>query len=476
MMNIGLKMVLAGLLLCVCPIFSFASEAGSGDSGWTTIDHISIEGARKTRRATILRELEFHAGDSLKTEDIPASLERNRLRLMNIGIFSNAELNIEPADAHNHVGIKIRVTEGWYILPVPLLSLADRNFNVWWEEFHHSFKRVNYGLDWTQLNLTGRADILKANAQFGYTNSYSLNYRSPSLNKSRTMGFETTVSYSRAHEVAFNTIGNKLQFLKIPETWLVRQIYLSGTFNSRPRYFTTQSVTLEYRDNRIADTVGRVLNPEYFLHQDLRQRHTSVIYGITFDHRDIKPYPLSGWRAIGEFRWNGLLPGDDLHVGRLFGQFEKYFPLTQWLSLETIALGRVSYPRRQLPWNNNQGLGYGSNFVRGFEYYVVDGLDFGVFRTSWHFKILSKTWKLGKFMPLKAYKTMPLQLYLALNTDAGYANDPYYSKDNPLANRALLGYGPGLDIVAWYDKTIRVEWSWNDLGEHGLFLRINTGF
>lgn len=476
MMNLYLKIVFAGWLLCGYPNVADTFGQGPVDTAWTTVDHISIEGTRKTRHATILRELEFQAGDSLKTADIPALLERNRLRLMNIGIFSKAELHAESGARRNHINIHIRVTEGWYILPVPLLSLADRNFNVWWEEFNHSFKRVNYGIDWTQLNLTGRADILKANAQFGYTNSYGLNYRSPSLNRSRTMGFETTISYSRAHEVAFNTIGNKLQFLKNPDTWLVQQIYLSGTFNSRPGYFNTQSVTLEYRDNRIADTVGRMLNADYFLHGNLRQRHTSLIYGITLDHRDIKPYPLSGWRALGEFRWNGLLPGDDLHVGRLFGQFEKYFPFTKWLSLETIVLGRVSFPRKQLPWSNNQALGYGSSFVRGFEYYVVDGLDFGVMRTSWHFRFLSKEYKLGKFMPIKAYKTMPLQLYFALNTDIGYANDPYYSLGNPLANRVLLGYGPGLDIVAWYDKTIRVEWSWNDLGEDGFFLRINTGF
>jgi hypothetical protein len=114
--------------------------------------------------------------------------------------------------------------------------------------------------------------------------------------------------------------------------------------------------------------------------------------------------------------------------------------------------------------------------VRGFEYYVVDGLDFGVLRTSWHFRLLSKKFNLGRFMPAKAYRKLPLAIYLALNTDVGFANDPYYSATNPLANRALLGYGPGIDVVAWYDKTIRMEWSWNDLGESGFFLRINAGF
>jgi outer membrane protein assembly factor BamA len=439
------------------------------------VEHIHIEGNKKTRQATILREMEFITGDAIPEAGLTATLERNRLRIMNLGIFSNTEISV-VAQTDSTLRLKIAVTEGWYILPVPLLSLADRNFNVWWDEFNRSFKRVNYGLDWTQLNLTGRADALKAKAQFGYTNRYEIQYRSPSLNRARTLGFETSISYSRAHEVAFNTFDNKLQFLKIPEEWLIEQWYVAGTFSSRPKYFTTQSLTLEYRDTRISDTIATFLNPDYFLNNERRQKHSSAIYGITIDHRDIRPYPLSGWRAIGELRWNGLLPGDDLHVGRIFAQFDQYFPLAKWLSLETIVKGRFSYPRRQLPWSNNQGLGYGGNFVRGFEYYVVDGLDFGVLRTSWHFRLLSKKFNLGRFMPAKAYRKLPLAIYLALNTDVGFANDPYYSATNPLANRALLGYGPGIDVVAWYDKTIRMEWSWNDLGESGFFLRINAGF
>jgi outer membrane protein assembly factor BamA len=440
------------------------------------VEHIHVTGNKNTRKATILRELAFTVGDSIPEADLLATLERNRLRLMNLGIFSKAEIVGDTASTTHSITIHIAVTEAWYVLPVPLLSLADRNFNVWWDEFNHSFKRVNYGIDWTQLNPTGRADALKAKAQFGYTNRYEVQYRSPSLNRRRTLGFEMSIAYSRAHEVAYNTIGNKLQFLKIPETWLIEQAYVAATFTARPKYFTTHSLTLEYRDNHIADTIHRYLNPNFFLEGAQRQRHSSIIYGIVLDYRDIKPYPLKGWRAIGELRWNGLLPNDNLHVGRLFGQLDQYVTLAPWLSLEMVLKGRVTYPRRQLPWSNNQGLGYGGNFVRGFEYYVVDGLDFAVVRTSWHFLLLSKAFTLGKLMPVKAYRILPLSIYLAFNTDTGWANDPYYYANNPLANRAMLGYGPGLDVVAWYNKTIRLEWSWNDLGEHGFFLRINAGF
>ncbi len=451
-------------------------QADTAQAGWLKIERIHITGNKKTRAATILRELEFGVGDSLRQTELYPALERNRLRVLNLSIFARAEILVADTSAEGGISLTIHVTESWYIIPVPLFSLADRNFNVWWDEFNRSFKRVNYGIDWTQLNLTGRADALKAKAQFGYTNRYELQYRSPSLNRARTLGFETSISYSRAHEVSYNTVGNKLLFLKIPEKWLIEQIFVSGTISSRPKYFTTQSLTLEYRDNRIDDTVARHFNPDYYLGGALRQRHTSAIYGITIDHRDVRPYPLRGWRAIAELRWNGLIPSDDLHLGRFYGQFDQYFPVAKWLSFEAIVRGRFSYPRRKIPWSNNQGLGYGGSFVRGFEYYVVDGLDYGVLRTAAHVQVFSKQFNLGKNIPFKAYRIIPLKIYLSLNADVGWANDPHYSANNPLANRALFGYGPGIDVVAWFDKTIRAEWSWNDLGESGFFLRINTGF
>ncbi|MBC7774829.1 MAG: BamA/TamA family outer membrane protein, partial [Phycisphaerae bacterium] len=287
-----------------------AAQADSLFGQFVLIEKITIEGNKKTKGGTILRELEFAKGDSIPASGLPAALERNRLRLMNLGIFSEASISVAQWNGKGRVSLLVHVSEGWYIFPVPILSLSDRNFNVWWNEFNHSFKRVNYGLDWSQLNLTGQADALKAKAQFGYTNRYELAYRSPGLNRNRTLGLEASLSYSRAHELSYKTTANKLEFLKVRETWQLEQILASVTLISRPKLFQSQSFTLEYRDNQVADTVAHVLNPDYFLSGNTRQRHFSAVYSLSFDYRDIKPYPLSGWRAFVELRKNGLLPSD----------------------------------------------------------------------------------------------------------------------------------------------------------------------
>ncbi|MFN0034135.1 MAG: BamA/TamA family outer membrane protein [Saprospiraceae bacterium] len=464
------------IILCsLCPIV-LAAQADSLAGQFVFIEKITLEGNKKTKAATIFRELEFAVGDSLSASQLPATLERNRLRLMNLGIFSEASISMKtPAEGGGKAHLHIRVAEGWYIYPVPILSLSDRNFNVWWNEFDHSFKRLNYGLDWSQLNLTGRADALKAKAQFGYTNLYELAYRSPGLNRSRTLGLEASLAYSRAHELSYQTVGNKLEFLKVRESWLIEHTVASVTLTSRPKLFTRQAFTLEYRDNRVADTIALVLNPDYYLRGKTRQRHFSAVYALEYDHRDIRPYPLKGWRALLEIRKNGLLPSDDLQIFRAFAEWDQYFSFNPWLSLELVGKLRTSLPRRKPPTSNNQALGYGGNLVRGYDYYVVDGLDFGLLRSSWHFRVFEGQFNLGRAMPIKAYRKMPIKIYFALNNDLGWANDPHYAATNPLANRPLYGYGPGLDFVLYYDKSVRCEWSWNDLGEGGFFLRINTG-
>lgn len=471
-----LKGIFWGLLWLSTNSISFvAAQTAAPEPDKIFIEKINIEGNKKTRAATIFRELKIKVGDTLLTPQIPIALERSRLLLLNLGVFTEVKLQTTLPKSNGAAELWVQVTEAWFVYPVPILALSDRNFNVWWNEFDRSFKRVNYGLDWSQLNLTGRADALKVKAQFGFTNRYELAYRSPGLNHRRTLGLEASLSYSRAHELSYKTSRNKLDFLRVREEWQIEQILASVTIISRPKLFVSQSFTLEYRDNQVSDTVARVLNPDYFLDGATRQKHFSAVYGLSFDYRDFRPYPLKGWRAVLEVRKNGLLPSDDLQILRAFGEWDQYVSFSPWLSLELVGKVRVSLPRQKPPQSNNQALGYGGNLVRGYDYYVVDGLDFGVLRSSWHWRVLDTQFNLGRFMPFKAYRKLPIKIYLALNNDLGWATDPYYSANNPLTNRPLYGYGPGLDFLLYYDKSLRFEWTWNDLGEGGFYLRINTG-
>jgi hypothetical protein len=47
----------------------------------------------------------------------------------------------------------VDVNERWYTFPVPIFELSDRNFNEWWQNYNHDFRRVNYGLRLYQVQL-----------------------------------------------------------------------------------------------------------------------------------------------------------------------------------------------------------------------------------------------------------------------------------------------------------------------------------
>jgi len=465
------------LLLLATPIFAQQSDSVITAPQFSHIENITITGNRKTKSRIILRELEFAVGDSVAIADLDATLTRNQLRLMNTGLFTSAEIAVDTINTQlpQHLYIKITLVETWYIYPVPLFELADRNFNVWWKEFHRSLRRVNYGLDLSYFNLTGHADALKVKGQFGYNNKYELSYRFPPLNARGTIGIQTSVAYSRTHEVSYLTTGNKVLFYRNTEKWMFEQLAATGNFFWRPKLLTTHTFILEYRDNRIDDTISRFLNPDFFLDGKTRQKHASLVYNFQTDHRDIRPFPLHGWNLVLELRQNGLLPTDDLHLTRFFAEYGHYFSFDKRWSLETIVKGRTSLPRRQVPYYNNQALGYGGSFVRGYEYFVADGLDYALLKTAIRFNLIDRSFKFGKWMPLKPFKVFPLKVYLAFNNDTGYANDPWYAATNPGSNRWLYGYGIGLNFVAYYDKTARLEYSWNDLGQGGFYLNINTG-
>lgn len=460
------------LLLSVPLLAQSDTSAGA----YVHIDTILFEGNRHTRKALMLRELDFSPGDSIRLAGLTERLELNKLRLLNLELFTIADLQVAEWRPGNHLALRVRVTETWYLLPVPLFELADRNFNVWWKEFGGSLRRVNYGIDLTHNNLTGNADALKAKLQFGYNNRYEMSYRFPPFDRRRTLSLRTAVSYSRAHEVAWRTEESILRFRRDPEAWQMQQFAAFANLSWRPGLLTTHHLSLEYRDSRASDSVAVLLNPDFFLQGRTRQHHASLIYNLTSDHRDIRPYPLNGWLAVLDFRQNGLLPTDNLWLTRLFAEYSRFTSFGKRWSVETALKGRISFPRRQPPYFNNQALGYAGNFVRGYEYYVADGLDFGILKTSVHFELFNREIPLGRLMPFTAFKVLPLKIYLALNNDLGYANDPHYAANSPLSNRLLYGRGVGLDLVAWYNKTARFEYSWNDLGEGGLYVRINTGF
>ena len=70
---------------------------------------------------------------------------------------------------------------------------------------------------------------------------------------------------------------------------------------------------------------------------------------------------------------------------------------------------------------------------------------------------------------------MPFEFYAKTYADGGYchATDNHITRFN---NRFLYSGGAGIDVISLYDMSISAEFSFNQLGEKGLFLHARSTF
>lgn len=457
------------LLLSFCFAGTVGLSAQSPEPTFVYITDLIIEGNNKTKPQIITREMNFSVGDSIPLPELGDRLEFNRLQLMNTGLFTSVLLNIRQWNADNEITVVVEVLETWYLYPVPVFELADRNFNVWWVEYNRSLNRINYGLHFYHFNFTGHRDLLDILGQLGFTNKLELEYSLPFINKKQTWGLTTDFLLARNRELNYITEEDKQVFNRSDDLQLLRRFRAGLGLTYRPRLQMYQRFKVKYFHNRIAEEVRSDLNPDFLLGR-LQQQYFELGYDFVLDQRDIRPYPIKGQFLFLNLKKEGIGWFKDINSLYITGEYRWYRPIAGPWSFAGTARGRVALIREQQPFFNSQALGYEADYVRGYEYYVIDGLDYFYTKANLRFEVLNRTINFGKLVPLQGFRLMPLRLQLVAFNDLGYANNPYYGANNNLANRLLVGYGLGLNIVAYYNMVFRLEASRNGLGEIGFFL------
>ena len=89
--------------------------------------------------------------------------------------------------------------------------------------------------------------------------------------------------------------------------------------------------------------------------------------------------------------------------------------------------------------------------------------------------IKPRTYRL-EHIPLEAFRTFYIALYLDLYSDLGRVWDSRYAAQNFLSNRWINGNGLGLNLVTSYDQVLRLEYSVNAQAEQGIFLHFTQPF
>ncbi|PJJ74949.1 surface antigen-like protein [Thermoflavifilum aggregans] len=435
--------------------------------GMVIIRHIDISGNKKTNDAIILRELAIHPGDTLPWKQAPALLEEARQRVINTSLFLSVNVYFKNWHAQQ-VDIGVDVVERWYIFPVPIFNLADRNFNVWWVEHHHQLSRVNYGINCFDNNLTGNNDQLIFTIQNGYTYKYALAYNLPFFDKVMHAGLGLIAGYSRNREVNYMTQANKQIYLKT-EQFIYKNWYGGLNFTYRKNIRTRHLLSLTYHNLTVGDTVV-ALNPDYLSAGSTHQQYLGLEYRFSYTGADHWAYPLRGFNLIADLSQQGFGWLGQVHMTQLQLMMAYYMPLFPRIYLATGFRTQIQLPVHQ-PYFLREDMGYYENYLRGLEYNVVDASAFGILKTNLKYQI--GKWNIHLPLIPEKFAHVPLAVYVKCFGDVGYGYDPYHEVSH-LSNRWLFTEGVGIDFVTFYDIRLRVEYSFNQFGQNGLFLHTKS--
>ncbi len=459
------------LFFCLCCI----SSVCTGQS--VRVNHITITGLKKTKASILYRELTFTRGDTLLQLDLGPIMERNQNNLLNLGLFNEVVVNVSEWDTEKkQIDVTIDVKESWYVYAVPILELADRNFNVWWTTYHHAIDRLNLGARLDLLNFSGRNDKFKAKVQFGYTPKQELEYRFPFFNRKQSLGLTANVLHSVNKEISYATINNEEQFIQLDERKLLERWKAEISLFYRPSHFITYEWSAAYQYYQVDPEIAAQYNTFYFRNQTTENRALITRFAFEYDDRDLKIFAARGIRGQFQLEKTGYGRKDDENRFVSNVAWEWNMPTGRRLQHRVTTIGQYSLSRSRPSYLYYQGLGYAQNFIRGYELYVVDGLDLAIGKYQLSYKLIEEKVNWGRAIPLQQFKAMPFFVYLSLFAEAGYVNDPYTGDANPMANRWLYGGGPGIDMVLYHNFLFQLSYCTNHLGEWGFFIHNKTSF
>ena len=436
-----------------------------------TIGKIYITGNKKTKEEIILRELDFEEGQKISLKELTDAIVLDKQKLTNTRLFITVDI-VPLILSETDADILVRLQERWYIFPVPIFRLADRNFTEWWVNQNRDFSRVNYGLRVFHFNLSGRNDRLAITSQFGFTKNYMVQYQIPYINKKQTLGLSISSGFANNKTISFNTRNHRLRFIE-SENVIRRRFTTSGSLTYRPNFFSRHSINMAYSRTSIGDTV-RLANPEYLSTNETVQRYVRLSYIYSWDKRDYFAYPLSGRLYRVEVNKFGLGFFNDLDMLTIRASYGQYFDLGKNLYLANRMTAYHNFSN-DIPYALRAGFGYRPDFIRGYERFVVEGRSYYSNRTAFRWKFWSGVKELSQRALIPQFRTLPFAFYLKAFLDLGYVGEPLAVTEGNFFNKTLLlGGGLGLDMVTYYDFVVRFEYSVNREGQGGFFINFRS--
>ncbi len=450
--------------------------AQSDSSELLQIKQILIEGNYKTKPQIITRELSFEIDSTYTRYQLDSMFVWNKNRIYGTNLFNKVDISLINIE-EGKTDVRILVDERWYLYPLPIFRLTDRNFNDWWVNRDRDLSRVNYGLKLTQFNFRGRNEILRLWLQTGFETVLNLYYQVPYIDKKQKNGLLFSTSYFESKNVPITTIENVRRFASSRENVLRRAYRNSVVHSYRSSFYSYHLTSLRHTRVDVADTVAS-LNPNYLGEGRTQQQSFSLGYTYVWDRRNNPNYPTRGaWYRLGLSKHGLGIYNDGVDYWSARANLTKYWAFKDNFFLVGNISALSTFPVRNQSYFNYSSVGFLKEIIRGYDLNIIEASSYVLQRNEFKHQLFGRKYNISKVMPVRQFQTFPIIIYGKVYFDQGYAvGYPDYDGSDLLTDQYLYSVGTGLDLVLVNDFTFRFELSRNSQGNNYFFVNILSLF
>ena len=441
---------------------------------------ISVLGAEKTKDWVILREMTINKGDSLPQHSVDGELNRSEQNIYNLGLFNEVEM--QPVWLEKELHLIVKVKERWYLLGYPILRFEERNtFDIIKAIQQANFRRLVYGAALQWKNFTGRNETLTFSGQLGFSKRFIIDFLRPAFFRKANIDLRIGYKYFNEKEIIVGTEAGRVQWRSVESEpfQLSHEAYLG--FKKRFSLYQNLYAELSFKNIQFSDSLYafnltgeplRLIN-----RSDGRAQYPSLIVQYSEDRRDLKSFPLKGYKFQAFFRKAGLKGVSTNHFTKVGVTWAHHLPIAKKWNL-AYGLHHVYTFGDTIPWfeknfvgiNRSEFTGLSTN-LRAYEPYAIDGTYLGMNKMEIKYALVPYQIIHLDYVSMPKFQDIPIGLYVSGFVDTGYVSDrSFNNQDDTFKNKWLIGYGIGLNVIGIYDLLLRIEYARNHLGQGGIFL------
>jgi outer membrane protein assembly factor BamA len=428
--------ILLTFLFCVLfeiPLCQGNNEVENSKSENDSISIVVINGLVRTKEKTIFREINFESGKKLFSSN--SLIESWELRISSLSLFN------EVICKQVHDTLFISVVEEFYYWFYPQGGFADRNFYNWAKT--KNFNRLYFGGDFAFFNLFGLNHTLTLTLVSGYNQIYGVSYEIPSSKYSNGWGGKFKASYGQSHEIWLSTENDRIKLFDLESDYVQRISNFDIITLRKINYQNSLELGYFLSYHEINKTAS-FLNPTFFVFGNKQLSQTAYL-NFTHDTRDQRHYPTRG----NEMKFNFSLANQGYEkfnwVESVSFRWRNFLNIDKYHHIATLLY--LQYKFGNLTYLNARQLGYNSDYIRGYESYVIDGRGAIMAKIAFRKALFLGKVDLQKLGVTDNYNKMPFSLWLSVFSDIGKIIDPNaisLAEKNNLNYQLLRSFGMSL--------------------------------